>query len=59
MSSLARRESAAMALAKAFSASERVSPCAALAMASASSRRRLTEARFPFTTTSAISLSSP
>ena len=47
--------SVAIALAKAFSASDRVSPCAALISCSACSRDRSTVARLPCRTTSTIS----
>ncbi len=58
MSSLSSTPSLAMALAKAFSASERVSPCAALIICSACSRVRSTRALLPCRTTATISLSS-
>ena len=50
--------SLAMALAKAFSASLRVSPCAALMSCSACSRERSMLARLPWRTTATISRSS-
>ena len=58
MSSLSRTPSFAMALAKAFSASPSVSPCAALMMFSACSLVSSTRALLPRRTTLTISLSS-
>ena len=58
MSSLSSTPSLAMALAKAFSASLRVSPCAALMICSAWSLVSSTRALFPRRTTVTISLSS-